>query len=596
MTNIKRSKLSPKYTAGRLHQKNRSTKPNRSRKVDTAMWVDKHAPRSSAELCVAPKKVEEVRDFLESHVSYATRRRSSAKNDSDATTANKPWETPEGLAPEAGLMVLVGSPGVGKSATVRALAREAGARILTWNDVQIDYNKNRRDDAPFEAGSYLPYQSQLSSFEEFLTQGRAGKEALDLGTDLGGADLPSEEGGAREEPGEHGCSLILIEEIPNLWNAEAAQSFRDIMERHVQETQTPTFFIFSDVQEGKHRPEDLERLVPSHVLYSPLVRILPINPVTKSKMKKCLQSIARAEGLLGSSLGRRRAPSFLPEEFFEEAHLTSGGDLRHAIFALQFRCAGRPSTGIGGAGPSRNKESARKDAKLSTFHALGKLLYAKRGPAPRRRDAGTAGVAKWDDGRGPLGFVPEDVLGRIDMGMGPALSFLACHSPDYHTDASDLGRTLGLLSDAAAFADRFGQDDGPFPTEYAACLGGRAVAEGNRRPAPPKFRQLTTPGVFAVTRKARENEGRIDKLRRRLSTCGGGMALLHDDVGSAHQFVTDSLPYMRTIIPQDVNYALANLHSYAKESDGNASNEPPHALEDENKVLMEDDLVDDDDW
>ena len=63
-----------------------------------------------------------------------------------------------------------------------------------------------------------------------------------------------------------------------------------------------------------------------------------------------------------------------------------------------------------------------------------------------------------------------------------------------------------------------------------------------------------------------------------------------------------SLSYILTFFPScvtDVNYALSNLHSYAKESNGHASssNEPSHALEEENTVLLEDDLVDnDDDW
>ena len=110
----------------------------------------------------------------------------------------------------------------------------------------------------------------------------------------------------------------------------------NIMERHIQRTQTPTFFIFSDVHEGKHKPDDLERLIPSKLLYSPLVQILPIQPVTKAKMKKCLQTIAKAEGLSGSG---SKSCSTLTPEFFEETHLSSGGDLRHAIFAMQFLCS-----------------------------------------------------------------------------------------------------------------------------------------------------------------------------------------------------------------------------------------------------------------
>ena len=45
----------------------------------------------------------------------------------------------------------------------------------------------------------------------------------------------------------------------------------------------------------------------------------------------------------------------------------------------------------------------------------------------------------------------------------------------------------------------------------------------------------------------------------------------------------------------DVNYALANLHSYANDASGQANDEM-QALEEENLVLLEDDLVDDDDW
>ena len=332
------------------------------------------------------------------------------------------------------------------------------------------------------------------------------------------------------------------------------------MERHIQRTQIPTFFIFSDVQEGKHRPEDLERLIPPHILHSPFVQILTIQPVTKAKMKKCLQSIAKAERLSSSGLSA---------EFFEETHLSSGGDLRHAIFAMQFRC----STGDGGTRGKSNSNNdcsiAKKDAKLSTFHALGKLLYAKRKQPSRVNHsydsddsmavdtsppsaAAASGSSKWDDGRGQLEFVPEDVLSRIDMCTEAAVTFLSYHGPDFFTDAADLRRSLDHVSDAVTFLDGWfvvGQADGPFPAEYARCVGGRAVAEGNLHPAPPRFRQFTAPKVFSVMKKNRENEAKIERLRKRLSASSGQKTSVHDYIGSAHQFVTDSLPYLRTVIP-----------------------------------------------
>ena len=53
------------------------------------------------------------------------------------------------------------------------------------------------------------------------------------------------------------------------------------------------------------------------------------------------------------------------------------------------------------------------------------------------------------------------------------------------------------------------------------------------------------------------------------------------------------------LLVTDVNYALANLHSYAKDANiiGQMPNEQNSLVEEENDVLLEDDLVDeDDDW
>ena len=400
---------------------------------------------------------------------------------------------------------------------------------------------------------------------------------------------------------------------------------RNIMERHIQRTQTPTFFIYSDVQEGKHKPEDLERLIPPHILYSQLVQIIQVQPVTKAKMKKALQSIAKVERL-----------GTLSTEFVEEMHLSSGGDLRHAIFALQFQSSTMMMTSRSKSSRKSSEEcgsTAKKDAKLSTFHALGKLLYAKRKPATRHRhhhhdsdgdsmDSSAQRLpsssqstvwnqSKWNDGRGSLEFVPEDVLSRVDMTLSSAMSFISFHSPDFFMDVTDLSRSFDLISDSATFMDyQFSSSqnstDGPFPMQYASCIGGRAVADGNKHPAPPQFRQFTAPKVFSIMKKNHENEYKIDKLRKRLSLGsrhsgtsqegGGGMTSIHDNIGSAQQFVTDSLPYMRNVIPQDVNYALANLHSYANDASGHANNEPQAPEEKENAVLLDDDLVDDDDW
>jgi hypothetical protein len=46
------------------------------------------------------------------------------------------------------------------------------------------------------------------------------------------------------------------------------------MSNSISITQVPMILIFSDVFEGKYRPEDLERILDRNILYSPAVSIL----------------------------------------------------------------------------------------------------------------------------------------------------------------------------------------------------------------------------------------------------------------------------------------------------------------------------------
>ena len=542
------------------------------------MWTDKHAPKCTKDLCVAPKKIDEVKKWLESHTNCRQTKRQSSSTLSEEKLSSQedlaPWEMPnewetEILSPDAKLMILVGSPGIGKSAMVHALAAELNLEVLTWNDAHaeyVDYQSQSMD-------AYLPYQSQMNSFEEFLSSGGVGMEMLDL-NDNNDTSTRTKTTSRKSRD-----SIILIEEIPNLYNAQAAQSFRNIMERHIQRTIVPTIFIFSDIYEGKHKPEDLERLIPSTC--AAMVQTLTIQPATKAKMKKCLQSIAKAEGL-----------GTLSSEFFEEMHLSSGGDMRHAVLAMQFRFSSRNIRHH----DSKGKESTKRDTKLSMFHALGKLIHAKRKPICQD----TLDETKmWDDGRGPLEFDPEDVLSRSGMGVGSAISFLSYHCPDYFTDITEMSRAFDRFSEADLFVSRMyqGGGDGAFPLDYASSIGSRTIADTNKTPAPPAFRQLSAPKVFSVMTKSSENEVKMDQLRKRLSL-GSGKIALDSNIGSAHRFVTESLPHMRFILPDEVNYALANLHSYANDGGNNTATDtmsPEEALAKENEVLLEDDIVDDDD-
>lgn len=214
---------------------------------------------------------------------------------------------------------------------------------------------------------------------------------------------------------------------------------RDIMGRHIQESHVPTVLIFSDVCEGKHKPSDLERLVPVEHLYSPAARILQCHAVTKAKLKKCLGAISQSENIS------------VPQSFWDEIYLQSGGDLRHAIMALQFQKGGNQNKNQ--SGETRKSKRNDRDAKLSTFHALGKLLYAKRKRPPSSLDNYSESKPRKEQ-RPPLEFNPELVMEQSDIGLGGALTFLGFHSPEFFTNTSELSEAFGHFSDAAMFLDR----------------------------------------------------------------------------------------------------------------------------------------------
>ena len=541
------------------------------------MWVDKHAPQTSADLCVAPKKVKEIREWM---VQASTN--GSVNRDPFSTVGGGDGMGGLGMQlpgePVPPIFILVGSPGVGKSTTVRVLASELGWTVHQWNDAQQDTPSGVRSGgngygrSTFDSAMSVRYQSQMTSFEEFLAAAGTGYTALDFGGGASGSSgggmsmsLPVSKAGKKRKasskatidndraaPSNGGGAIILIEDIPNLYSPEAEATFRTIMTHHIHKSQTPTVLIFSDVSEGKHRPSDLERLIDPSILYSPLARIFQINGVAKPKMKKCLQAIVKQERLRGTS-----------DLLYEELHATSKGDIRHAIMALQFQYASAGSgSGSGRAKSGKSEYSDReRDTKLSMFRALGKLLYAKRQKLGTNDEEYIRKISSWNnilpghlyDSRPPLEFVPEKVMNTGDIDHKNAVSFLQYHCPEFFTDEMELSTAFNHFSDAALFLDREysvsrDRSDSVFPLEYVSSIAGRAVANANKNPAPNRFRQLSTPKVNDVLRKKRGNDISMLQLCQRLS-CGSDCLSLGANIGSTNHFVVDTLPYIRTIVP-----------------------------------------------
>lgn len=139
----------------------------RPRMKDISMWVDKYAPKNTAQLCMAPKKVKEIRSWMQN--------------------------------PESRLLVCVGSPGIGKSTTVRVLASELGWIIHEWSDsIAAQYHG---------VGGMLTTvdrSSSLESFQDFLQCAGVGFAPLQLSLGTNKISVGNEK------------SIIIIDEVSTL--------------------------------------------------------------------------------------------------------------------------------------------------------------------------------------------------------------------------------------------------------------------------------------------------------------------------------------------------------------------------------------------
>lgn len=490
------------------------------------LWTVKYAPKSSADLAVAPKKVKEIVSWMKQS--------------------------------ESKLLLLVGGPGIGKSATVHCVATELGLEVHEWSESYYSTS---------DPSSSINQLSPLNGFEQFMQQVGTGFQSLQL-------KIASSQKNKNKKLKTNGA-IILLDELPNLHGPDAEARFREILTAHIQQTTLPTVLIFSDTAEGKARPDDLERMIDSKTLYSPACKIMQIHPPTKPKFAKIVQRIATAER-------NQVSPSYVEELYFR-----CGGDLRFAISTLQYEIIG----GISATQSSAKLNvghSGLRDTKLSSFHALGKLLYAKR----------KNGVSGRNCQRQPLEFDPESVVEQSDMEVSGVLHFLEYHCVEFFTDSGELATALGHFSDAALLVDHPAQtfsSSSPFPTVYACSLAGRAVANANLHPAPFKFRQFSTPKVFDVIRKRRGNEIRIQKVcSERIITTSAAKA----------SFAVDIMPFVRTILPN--HYVSSSfLGSYfdpsrsVSRTDQHTDDEAAvtaQLWQEQQEVLQLDDIINDDVW
>lgn len=194
-TSVKRTRSANAAAAAKSQSQNTNCTPTTDAVVDLTLkedvkegltptvsdnWMEGFAPATSDDLAVHPKKVGDVRNWLQ-HCE-AMRKKHPAQ-----------------------ICLLTGPAGCGKTATLRVLAQEFGYELQEWINPTDCEEINALGDQPYE-GSYMG--SQLVAFKSFLLRASRYKSLLTT----------------------QNKRLLLVEDFPNVLLKDATATFEDLLE------------------------------------------------------------------------------------------------------------------------------------------------------------------------------------------------------------------------------------------------------------------------------------------------------------------------------------------------------------------------------
>ncbi|KAL6596039.1 hypothetical protein ACP70R_047403 [Stipagrostis hirtigluma subsp. patula] len=462
------------------------------------LWVDKYKPHSSTDLAVHKKKIEDVKKWLEEKL-------------------KAPKQTVGGWA-----LVLTGQTGVGKSATVKAIAADLGADLCEWTTpVPTLWSEH------MHANSGLRYISKLEEFENFVEKIR--KYSLLCTTSTGS---------------QRKFIIILIDDIPvtsgNVAFARLGKCLTDL----IRSTRVPTVISLTHYHKSESNDtamwssEDLESL-----LQDAGAPKIAFNPVTTNSIKKILLRICKEERCDTS------------EELVHQIAISSGGDLRHAIISLQYHCL-NPSQSSARATSSTHAGSKShsslvpghksyclssavptpcgRDETLTLFHALGKFLHNKRETGHVDNDLDPFPL-KEELRRNPLKMdVPEKILSQAHGKVRTVADFLHENVLDFiDNEAVDdawvvvsyLCEADCLLAGSPITSSRWvvneSYDSENMAQLIAASVAARGVLFGNAHVSPSRWHTIRSPKAWQIEQSCRSTKDQILKERYDCSmTCG----------------------------------------------------------------------------
>ena len=300
------------------------------------------------------------------------------------------------------------------------------------------------DEGHFVPYDTVGYNSKSKQFKDWLR----GAKYTPLSSDMAG-----------------GGKLILIEDMPNY----KVEEFHQILESYTNSrSRVPLIFVISESASAK-KSGSTKQFFPPEILERLKIQSIVFNPVTTTNIVKILTKMAVLESQKG--VRRFKVPD---KNTLENLAESVGGDIRGAVNALQFSCLNETSDlkkafeGVSKIASSKPGKSGSKndrvmdselskiggkDQSLVMFHALGKILYAKRSdqmetfPLPKMLEKHSRKVLKSN---------PDEVIEKTTLSPDPFNCFLHHNYPPFFTKIQDAQRLSEYFSISDLFLKEWG--------------------------------------------------------------------------------------------------------------------------------------------
>ncbi|KAJ9118987.1 hypothetical protein QFC24_005953 [Naganishia onofrii] len=512
-----------------------------------AMWSEAYAPLSVTELATSKNRIKSVQIWLEEALFGRPR-----AVDSDIPFSE---QAKDRIRKYRRILVLSGPAGVGKTTTLRLVAKELGAEVVEWEEGVEDWSMSGQ----------IERESLNSKLVGFLS--RNAYQPLSLGAQSSTSNPKSR----RKEvavssqvaslKSANPPRILLFTSLPNLSHVPTREVFQRALIDYTKSystTSCPLVIIVPDAgssgaaeeswngaDRGGEASWDLRTVLGKDLTASPAVGVVEFLPMAPTFMIKALKRIAAS-----AFTDVKSRPS---QEFIQLIAHSANGDLRSAINSLQFLSRSGNSrnaitstsnalvsgkkTGKGSRGGKGTKLKgseevrtllnaiARREQSLGLFHALGKIMYNKRfgdmddetstDPVILKKEEQyqrdhplPAHLAQHERRRYENDF--DSLIASVPVDTASFMLWIHQNLPQFCAQIEEVGEAYDYI----CHADLTRADDdlwqrSPHAIAYAFHLAVRGSLAALPHPVPKNGQKLVKPQFFGHMKTKRENEDSI---------------------------------------------------------------------------------------